>query len=223
MEIEWLGHSSFLLTESTGVKIVTDPYNPSVVGYKSKKVSPDIVTISHAHDDHNFLKSIGRSKHVITAPGDYDILDEHIVGVRCFHDASNGSERGENIVFKYRLDGVNVCHMGDIGQECTPELIEQLLPVNVLMIPIGGNYTIDPEAAKEYIDRIMPDIVLPMHYKRKHCELDIERLESFLKLFNEEDAEIIEDVDVLRVDRSDLGEFEKPKIVVLQKQPAGKE
>ena len=101
------------------------------------------------------------------------------------------------------MDGIDICHMGDLGEACSPELIDLLLPVNVLLIPVGGTYTIDAEMAKEYVDRIMPDVVIPMHYREKGCKLDIDKVDDFLGLFDEE---CIEEVagDAIELMRNDL-------------------
>ena len=94
-----------------------------------------------------------------------------------------GKLRGENTIFKFRMDGIDVCHLGDLGEECSSALIEAVLPVNVLLIPVGGNYTIDADMAKEYVDRIMPEIVIPMHYRTKDCKLDIDKVDVVLLRF----------------------------------------
>ena len=134
---------------------------------------------------------------------------------KSYHDDAKGTKRGENLIFKYRLDGVDICHMGDIGEECNPMLVEKLMPIDVLMIPVGGTYTIDAEQAKEYIDKLMPDIVLQMHYKTKDCEFDIDRLDNFLDLFDEKDI-IYMDTDTLEYDRADF-DGQDTKIVILEK------
>ena len=216
MKIKWLGHSSFVLTESTGTVVLTDPFDPNMVGYGAPAQKADIVTTSHGHGDHNYLKSVGGYKTVIDKAGKYEKDGIHIVGIPSFHDDEDGAKRGKNVIFKFGMDGVSVCHMGDIGEPCSPELIERLLPVNVLLIPVGGNYTIDAEQAKEYVDRLMPEIVIPMHYKLKHCELDIDKVDPFLRLFDDECVE--EDVDELDLDRVDFdANIESPRVVVMNK------
>lgn len=215
MKIKWLGHSSFVLTESTGTSVLTDPYDPRFVGYDFNPPEVDVVTVSHAHDDHNYVGGV-KYKKLFDEQGKYEHDGIHIVGVPSFHDDEDGAKRGKNVIFKFRMDGVNVCHMGDIGEPCSPELIERLLPVNVLMIPVGGTYTVDAEAAKEYVDRLMPDIVIPMHYKLKHCELDIDKAEPFLRMFEDEFVE--EDVEELDLDRNDFNEsIKSTRVVVLEK------
>ena len=108
-----------------------------------------------------------------------------------------------------------MCHLGDLGEECSSALIDQLLPVNVLLIPVGGNYTIDAEMAKEYVDRIMPDVVIPMHFRQKGCKLDIGKVDEFIDLFDE-DCIAESEEDELDLMRSDLNG--DTKIVVLRRQ-----
>ena len=134
MKIQWLGHSCFKLTESTGTTVVTDPY--SDVGYTMPCVTADAVTISHDHYDHNNLAAVAGSPVVFTKPGVFDIKGVRITGTASHHDAEEGKLRGKNIIFKYRMDGLDICHMGDIGHECTPQLLESILPVNVLLLDI---------------------------------------------------------------------------------------
>lgn len=212
MKINWLGHSAFLLTESTGASVLTDPF--SGIGYNLPSVEADVITVSHNHDDHNALKKVKKYKKVLSKAGNFDEFGIHFTGVKTHHDDQNGSLRGENVIYKFNLDGINVCHMGDIGEECSPELIEQLLPVNVLMIPVGGTYTVDAEGAKKYVDALMPDVVLPMHYKYKHCSLDIDRVDEFLDLFEDDDV-VIEEAAELELDRYDLNEQQKTTRIVL--------
>lgn len=211
MKIEWLGHSAFRLTESTGSSIVTDPFDGAVVGYDMTHVEADAVTSSHGHADHNYLVPV-KAPVVIDETGSFDVNGIAVNGILTNHDPEEGALRGKNTVYKYRLDGVTVCHLGDIGESCSAELIEQLIPVNILLIPVGGNYTIDADQAKEYVDNIMPDVVIPMHYKTKRTELDIDKVDGFLRLFDDE--QIVEaDSATLEFDRYDF-DGDSTKVIV---------
>ncbi len=214
MKIRYLGHSSFQLIESTGTTVVTDPYSDTV-GFGMPKVSADAVTVSHHHYDHDAASKIGGSPALIDKEGSYDLPGVEINSIKSFHDANGGKDRGENIIFKFSMDGIEVCHLGDIGEECSTELIESLLPVNVLLIPVGGTYTIDAEQAKEYVDRIMPDIVIPMHFREKGKKLDIDRVEEFTDLFDDEEV-VAEDRSEIEISREDLG-GDVTKIIVMKK------
>ncbi|HEY8389617.1 MAG TPA: MBL fold metallo-hydrolase [Clostridia bacterium] len=209
MKLQWLGHASFLLKESTGTAIVTDPYDKKLTGFEMPEVHADIVTSSHSHADHNYFKAIKGSPIILNKPGVTDVLGVQITSIPSFHDDKQGKKRGENLIFKFRIDGIDVCHLGDIGQEVSAELTDQLMPVNILLIPVGGNYTIDAHQAYEYVNVLMPDVVIPMHYKTPDCQIDIEKLDSFIRLFDD-DAVIFSEDDILEFERDDFeGNFTK--------------
>ena len=213
MKIQFLGHSCFKLTESTGTTVITDPYTD--IGYELPDgLESEAVTVSHEHYDHNAVDKV-KTKQVIRGECFVELDGVTITGIKTFHDELQGAERGENTIYKFRMDGMDVCHMGDIGEDCSSELIEMLLPVNILLIPIGGNYTIDAERAKEYVDRIMPDIVIPMHYKSKHLTIDLEKAQAFLDMFDEENVDVCRK-DVLEFTREDLTE-ESTKIILMER------
>ncbi len=214
MKITWLGHSSFLLEESTGTKVVTDPYN-NYVGYDMPSVNADIVTVSHSHKDHCDLERVGGDPTVLNRAGAYELDGVHILAQKSHHDNNKGADRGDNLIFRFRMDGVDICHMGDIGEDCNTILVERLMPVNILFIPVGGTYTIDAEEAKEYVDRIMPDVVIPMHYKTKDCEFDIDKVNKFLNLFDDEQI-IYSEENTVEFDRADF-DSEQTKVLVLEK------
>ena len=219
MKIRYLGHSCFLLTESTGTRILTDPYGD--VGFKMPRVEADVVSVSHGHYDHNNVKSVGGNPIVLDKEGQYEVGGVEIIAVKSYHDNANGEERGENLIFKFRLDGIEVCHLGDLGEECSSSLIEMLLPIHVLLIPVGGKYPIDSEQAKEYVDRIMPSIVIPMHYKSKGLTLDIDKPDAFLSEFEEEDVEEIGSSEI-ELTRDDIDEETTKTILMERSKNAGK-
>ncbi len=214
MKLSWLGHSAFRLEESTGTTVVTDPYH-SYVGFEFPRIKADIVTVSHSHNDHSFISGIDGDPTIIKRAGVYEIDGVHILGHKTYHDDKKGSQRGDNLVFKFRMDGVEVCHMGDIGEECNAMIVESLMPVNILMIPIGGTFTINAEQAKEYVDRIMPDVVIPMHYKTKDCEFELDKINSFLDLFDDEDI-VYTQTDTIEFDRADF-DGENTRVLVMDK------
>ncbi len=215
MKIQYLGHSCFKLTESTGTTIITDPYGD--IGYDlPENLTADAVTVSHNHFDHNNSAAISGKPTVINKDGFYELPGVEIEGIKSYHDTEEGKLRGENVIFKFRMDGLDVCHLGDIGEECSAELIEMLLPVNILLIPVGGNYTIDAELAKEYVDRIMPEIVIPMHYKSRHGTVDVEKAQGFLDLFEDEDVDVCRK-DVLEFTRDDLSDDANTKIYLMER------
>ena len=215
MKIRYLGHSSFLLTESTGTAIVCDPYGDAV-GFAMPAVSADAVTVSHHHFDHDNVKAVGGNPVILDREQGYELPGVVINAVKSFHDDRQGALRGENVIFKFRMDGLDVCHLGDLGEECSSELIEAILPVNILLIPVGGNYTIDAAKAKEYVDRIMPDVVIPMHYRVKGCEIDIDKVDGFLSLFDDESVECEEVDGEVELTRDDV-DGESTRVIVMNR------
>lgn len=215
MKIEWLGHSSFKLTESTGISLVTDPFNAEEVGISFPEVEADIVTVSHDHFDHNCIGAVKEYKTLVTTPGDHGVDGVDIFGFKSYHDDKKGLLRGKNVVFRIRMDGVEVCHLGDIGEELSPMLAELIGSINVLLIPVGGRYTIDAAEAKEYVDRLMPDVVIPMHYMMDGYRTQFDELDEFLDLFPKEDVEYA-DTAALEFDRTDF-DGERTRVIVPKK------
>ena len=213
MNIRWLGHSCFALTESTGTGIVTDPYSADKVGFSMPAVSANAVTVSHNHGDHNAIANVGGSPKVLNSVGSSEVDGVFICAFQSYHDAHKGKKRGKNLIFTYRLDGVDVCHLGDIGEECSARIIDAIGAVNVLLIPVGGVYTIDAETAKDYVDKLMPDIVIPMHYATDDLSFDLDPIDDFLEMFDEECITYV-DGDSIDVDRTRFdGDFQTEVIV----------
>lgn len=184
MKIEYLGHSCFRITAKNGTKIVTDPYTG--VGYElPPDLQANIVTVSHAHFDHNYLDGVQGVEKIISeirVREEKEILFE---GILTDHDPKNGTLRGRNTVFKITTDGITVCHLGDLGEPYSPKLIEKIGKIDILLIPVGGNYTIDAKQALAYIHAINPAIAIPMHYRPQDGTIDIAEAEEFLKLCQE--------------------------------------
>ena len=215
MNIQWLGHSAFKLVESTGTTIITDPYKGEMVGYDMPKgLVADIVSVSHNHDDHNYVVAVDGEYTLLNQEGAFEINGVHITSMQSYHDHHSGSRRGGNLIFKFRMDGVDICHLGDMGEACSIDICSQIGSVDILLIPVGGNYTIDAQSAKEYVDLLMPDVVIPMHYRTRDCDMDIDKVDSFLKLFDEE--RIIYANDAIDFDRTDF-DGEETKIIVFNR------
>jgi len=168
MDIKYLGHSSFLIKTKTA-RIVTDPFDPDMVGIKFPKTEADVVTISHNHKDHNQFKNVsginGASPLIIDMPGEFEKMGIRIFGFQTFHDKTNGSERGENIMYKFESEGMSLLHCGDLGMIPEESFLETIGEVDVLLVPVGGFYTIDSDEAVSLVKKIEPSIVIPMHYK----------------------------------------------------------
>lgn len=184
MKIEFLGHSSFAIT-GTQAKIVTDPFDPAMMGIAYPSVTADIVTISHDHADHNNVKAVGGEPVVFRLPGEYERKGARVYGSATYHDDAKGTERGKNTMFKFILDGVVLLHCGDLGHMPNDDLLERVKDTDILMIPVGGTFTIDAKQAKELVTKIAPSIVLPMHYGDSALKPEFSVLtpvDEFLKL-----------------------------------------
>lgn len=212
MEIKYLGHSSFLL-RGKDAKVITDPYSPSI-GMRYPKNDADIVTISHAHPDHNYLLGVTGEPLVIDWPGEFEKKGIRITGYPTFHDKKNGTERGNNIVYKIEIDGVTILHVGDLGLVPLDPFIDLIGNIDVLLVPVGGFYTIDSSEAVELVKKVDPYIVIPMHYNHRLLDQkmfgELEPLENFLQKM---DASGVQPIDKLVLKP---GEFaEEMKTVVL--------
>ncbi len=215
MFITPLGHSCFLLEESTGTTVVTDPYS-SDIGITLPPVSADMVTVSHAHYDHNNVAAVSGNPMVIDRPGMFEVKGVQIFGLNTYHDEVKGKKRGSNVIFNIRMDGVNVCHLGDVGHGPSPLMIEAIGPVDILLVPVGGKYTIDAEVAKEYVDRLMPSVIIPMHYKVDDVDMDIDGVDAFLDYFDKDDIEYTSENKV-EFDRSDFDDEYSMKVICFDK------
>jgi L-ascorbate metabolism protein UlaG (beta-lactamase superfamily) len=216
MDITYLGHSSFKLRgKSAGV--VTDPFD-SEVGFVFPQVSADIVTVSHSHPDHAAAAKVaGTSRRprpfVVAAPGEYEILGVSVRAIAVFHDDQQGKIRGNNLIMVITVDGVHLVHLGDLGHSLTEAQVEDIGPVDVLMVPVGGVFTIGPQVAASVVENLDPSIVIPMHYRsEKHSQAfkDMFSLPDFLK---EMETETKESQEKLTVTAGNLPE--ETEVIVL--------
>ncbi|SEF38778.1 L-ascorbate metabolism protein UlaG, beta-lactamase superfamily [Caloramator fervidus] len=210
MRIKWLGHACFKITSSKGIRILTDPFDDNV-GYPLPQVEADIVTISHNHYDHNFIDCVKGNFEVLNKVGNFYIKDINITGVHTYHDEEKGQKRGDNIVYVFDVDGIRVCHLGDLGHILTPAQVEMIGRVDVLLVPVGGTYTIDAEGAHAVVKLLNPKIVIPMHFKTDVLKFNLDSVEKFLDKYS--NVERLR-VPVLEVKNEDLNKDEL-KVVVL--------
>ncbi len=181
MKLKWLGHASFLLTSDSGTRIVTDPFKTGgPLSYAEINETADAVTLSHTHNDHNNPEAVKGNPKIIKA-GPETVKDVKISGVTTHHDDAAGQKRGHNTAFCFDIDGLHVCHMGDLGHELSDKQASDLGKVDVLLLPVGGYYTIDAAAATRVIEHIKPRIAIPMHYKTSKCTYPIATADEFLK------------------------------------------
>lgn len=217
MDIYWLGQACFKL-KGKRATVILDPYKGEFTGLKlPKDLSADIGLSSHNHDDHNNTDAItsptGGKPMVFKDPGEYEVAGVVITGINSFHDNSNGSERGKNIIFHLIFDGLNIVHLGDLGQsELSEQQITQIGEVDILLIPVGSIYTIDGKKATLIVSQLEPKIIIPMHYKIEGLKFELEGVEGFLK---EMGAEAAVPQPKLSITKEKLPE--EPQVVVLSK------
>jgi len=186
MKIKWYGHAAFLITSDRGVKIMTDPYDPNAYAEKLTygKITDqaDLVLVSHDHPDHNFTKGLSGSPRIVKGSSAAEKSKGiPIKAISTFHDPSRGSERGPNTIFTFNVDDIQVCHLGDLGHILSPKETAEIGPVDLLLIPVGGFYTIDPKEATQVAEGIKPKVLIPMHFKTEKCGFPIVSVEDFLK------------------------------------------
>ncbi len=179
MDINWLGHSCFRIKSKETI-IVTDPPHPDT-GYSVNKVQADIVTISHFHPGHSYTEAIEGEFREIKTPGEYELRNVFITGIATSHDTETTEGKGKNTVYLLEIDGVTLCHLGDIGQAPSSKVEEELGDIGVLFIPVGGVSTIDGSIAAEIVRSLVPKIVVPMHYKTHALLRDLDTIDTFLK------------------------------------------
>ncbi len=208
MDIYWYGQACFKL-KGKNATVLVDPFDPDFTGLKSPKdLEADVTLISHDHQDHNHA---GNSQMVFKQAGEYEVAGAVVTAISSFHDNSNGSERGLNLIFHIMLDGLNLVHLGDLGQEkLTEEQIALIGQTDILFIPVGSVYTINAKAASDIVSQLEPKIIIPMHYKIEGLKFELDPVENFLK---EMGAENVVPLPKLAITREKLPE--EPAIVVL--------
>lgn len=188
MDISYFGHASFKLRGSKAA-VVTDPYDRSV-GFSYPRVSADIVTVSHEHFDHSAVSAVSgtsRREHpfVINSPGEYEVSGISVFGIPTYHDSSEGSERGKNTIYTIHFDDISVGHLGDLGHLLSSSQIEEIGDVDVLLVPVGGVFTIGAKEALEVVNQLQPSIIIPMHFRTDEHDPKkfgtLEPVESFLQ------------------------------------------
>lgn len=183
MEITYIGHSCFKI-KGKQITLIIDPYDPKTTGYKLPKLEGDVVLTTHDHEDHNYVHGVTGYKVVVNRPGEYEISDTFIYGIETYHDDKEGADRGKNTIYLMDIDGFDVLHLGDLGHELTKETLEKISNVDVLLVPVGGTYTINAEVASKVISSLEPGIVIPMHYQTPDLTAlpaRIDELDKFLE------------------------------------------
>jgi L-ascorbate metabolism protein UlaG (beta-lactamase superfamily) len=180
MKIKWLGHAAFLITAENGTRIITDPYQTNEgLRYGQIKESADIVTVSHEHGDHNNSDAVQGKPQVVKKSAKVKGID--IRGISAQHDDTGGSQRGTNTIFCFEVDGVKICHMGDLGHKLNEKQAAEIGKIDVLMIPVGGFFTVDAETATQVCNQLKPRVIIPMHYLTDKLSFPIKGVDEFLK------------------------------------------
>jgi L-ascorbate metabolism protein UlaG (beta-lactamase superfamily) len=213
MDIWYLGHSSFRLKGKTAT-VVTDPFDPKMVGIKYPRVEADIVTISHDHGDHNNSSLVDNVKKIVNGPGEYEINGVSIIGIKTYHDDKKGQLRGRNTIYVLEIDELRIAHLGDLGHKLSDKKVDALGEIDILLVPVGGEYTINAQVAAEVTRAIEPVIIIPMHYQQPGLKKD-----TFSKLTDEKP--FINDLGLpvaiekrLNINKSGLGE--EQRIVLME-------
>lgn len=210
MNIFWYGQSCFKI-QFKDIVLITDPFDKSI-GLKPYQGQADVVTISHHHRDHDSVKAIKGTPFIIDGAGEYDVKGISIIGIPTYHDDKSGEKRGGNTVYVYEIEGMRICHLGDLGHMLSNSELEKIGQVDILFIPVGGVYTIDGERADEIINLIEPKIVVPMHYKISKLLIELDDIGKFAK---EMGLSIKEKLQKLSIKKKDLPAGET-KIIILE-------
>lgn len=187
MKLEWIGHACFRMTAQDGTVVITDPYDESV-GIDMVPLEADLITMSHVHHDHNHEEMIVGSPVIARGPELAAVGSVTSRAVDSYHDDAQGALRGRNMVRIFTIDGMKIVHMGDQGCMPDEDVLEAIADADVMMIPVGGTYTVDAAGAKAIIEAAKPRCVIPMHVKTKRCPYPIVPVDGFLALMGAEDA-----------------------------------
>lgn len=212
LRIRWHGHSCFEITNE--ITLVTDPHDGKSIDIQAPGVLGDIILVSHDHYDHNSVESVEKEESIVVRDGRIKtVLNVQIKGIESFHDGCHGEKRGKNIIYKFTMDNISFCHLGDLGHELDRGAVQQIGDVDVLFIPIGGNFTIDAEKAWNVINGIKPKIVIPMHYKFGGLSLPIAEIDPFLAKNN---FDVLHVGNEINIEREDLPENPEIWVFTLQ-------
>lgn len=212
MIITYHGHAEFMVELANGYTLITDPYDAHV-GYEMKEYTCDCVLVSHGHGDHAYTEKIKGSFARVDEAGLWQLHpDVQVEAIPSVHDDANGTKRGKNLIMKLQAEGLTIVHLGDQGDILTDEQVKKIGKTDVLMIPVGGFYTIDAETAKKIADTLRPRVIIPMHYKTEvNQDWPIADEKPFLQLMGQEN---VQKMPLLRITRGDLSQ--QPALVMLQ-------
>ncbi|HDQ04375.1 MAG TPA: MBL fold metallo-hydrolase [Deltaproteobacteria bacterium] len=215
MKIKWYGHAAFHIVTATGIKIIIDPYESGsyngALSYGKIEEEADIVLTSHDHADHNYVNDIYGNYTHINKEGEYEAHGVKIKAIPTFHDNSSGKERGDNLIFVIMTDGLSLVHAGDIGHALDAAVIGEIGKPDILLLPVGGFFTIGAKEAEKMINELQPKITIPMHYKTDKCAFPIAPVDEFVK--GRPNVRLLEETEV-EITKQKLPD--RPQILVLQ-------
>ncbi|MCL5036696.1 MAG: MBL fold metallo-hydrolase [Chloroflexi bacterium] len=183
MQIEYLAHSCFLLTSQSGFRVMIDPYDPKI-GYGKIQRHTDLILVTHSHTDHNNISGVPGAAKVFASAGEKDFNGVKVSAMISMHGGN--PEDKFNLVFSISMDGIKIAHMGDLGEIPGGPLLDFLEGTQVLMIPVGGKFTIDAVQAQKIVELIKPSVVIPMHFRTAAIDrvrLPLAPVEDFSSLF----------------------------------------
>ena len=181
--------------------VVTDPHDGRSIGIPTPSVAGDIILVSHDHFDHNSIKTVEKEdSKIIKDDRKRNISNIEIRGIETFHDDARGAKRGKNIMYKFTMEGINFCHMGDLGHELDDETAQKIGDVDILFIPVGGNFTIDDKQAWNVINKIKPKIIIPMHYRIGGLSIPIAGIDPFLSRSRYKVLKVGNEIDIEKED-----------------------
>lgn len=213
MKLQYLGHSAFRIISEMGTTIVTDPFSEKMVGFAMTPVRCDAVTVSHHHGDHDCMDGILGNPAVLDVEGYCTADDIAVESISSYHDDVKGAKRGKNLVFTFVVDGLRLVHMGDIG--CfDPNVVAKIRHCDVLMIPVGGTFTVDALGAKQYVDAVQPKLVIPMHFRSAEHNFNVDGVDKFLALF---EPSAVTDTGADTLCLEDAPQNSAPQVVVLSR------
>ena len=179
MLIRWIGHAAFYIETEKGLRIRTDPYDESV-GLPVSALPADVATVSHDHFDHNAAHLVPGDPQVLKETGETEAAGVTFGGIESFHDDARGQKRGTNVIFKFTADAVTLAHLGDLGHQLEKGRLDALQGTDIVLLPVGRTYTLDPQGATALIEALRPAVAIPMHYRTPGLEVGISGVEPFL-------------------------------------------
>lgn len=204
-EFKWFGHNCVRIRAKEAT-VICDPVD-RITGYLIPKQNADIVTISHEHQGHTNLNAIKPDFQVVRGPGEYEMSDVFITGIRTYHDDKNGAERGYNTVYMIEVEGMVICHLGDLGHPLTNEQAESMSNIDVLLLPAGGGNVISALQAADIIGQLEPKVVIPIQYKTELGDSKLGDLADFCKVIGVQPTAAEEKIVLKSSDLTDVMRF----------------